>query len=61
MNCTTAINKDPNAMDPKCKNDREILLKTGALGLPYSKYQMAAVEDTQNALKPEKKLITLNN
>jgi hypothetical protein len=40
--------------------DRQILFKTGAVGLPDSKYQIAAVELTQKHSSPEKKLITLH-
>ena len=36
-----------------------MLFKTGRVGFPYSKYQIAAEELTQKVYSPEKKLMTL--
>ena len=36
-----------------------MLLRTGVVGLPSSKYQIAAVDETQKHSSPEKKLMIL--
>jgi hypothetical protein len=54
------MSSDPSAIDPRWKNDRQMLRSTGASGSPFSKNQIAAVELTQKVESPEKKLIILN-